>query len=74
WVANYWFHEVPLINRLFYDDYMRIFEEDRFQLDRAELMYNALPRSHLELLRSRYPARHDFSTYGGKYKLIVRKS
>jgi SAM-dependent methyltransferase len=74
WVAHYWFHEVPLINRVFYDDYMRIFEEDRFQLDRAELMYNALPRSHLAHLRSRYPGRRDFSTYGGKYKLIVRKS
>jgi len=72
WVANYWFHEVPLINRVFYDDYIRIFEEDRFQLDRAELMYHALPRSHLDHLRSRYPGRRDFSTYGGKYKLIVR--
>lgn len=69
--ANRWFFETPIINRVFYDEYMKIF--DRFQIDRMELMYNDLPREHVERLRKTYPGRRDFSTYGGKYKLIVRK-
>lgn len=71
--AIHWFYETPIINRVFYDEYMRIFEEDRFQLDRMEIMYNQLPRDHIKQLRNAYPGKHDFSTYGGKYRLIVRK-
>jgi ubiquinone/menaquinone biosynthesis C-methylase UbiE len=71
--AIHWFYETPIINRVFYDDYMKIFEEDRFQIDRMEIMYNALPRDHIERLRDGYPGRRDFSAYGGKYKLVVRK-
>jgi SAM-dependent methyltransferase len=69
----HWFYETDNTNRVFYDDYMAIFTEDRFMLDRMEVMYNELPPEHLALLRHRYPGRRDFSTYGGKYKLIVRK-
>jgi SAM-dependent methyltransferase len=73
YAAIYWFYEAPLINRVFYEDYMEIFEEDRFQIDRIEIMYNDLPRDHIRRLRAAYPGRRDFSTYGGKYKLVVRK-
>lgn len=73
YVANYWFHEAPLINRVFFDDYMTIFQRDRLQIDRMELMYNKLPSQHLERLRCAYPGRRDFSTYGGKFKLVVWK-
>jgi len=71
--AIHWFYEAPIINRVFYDDYMDLFEEDRFQIDRTEIMYNELPRHHIRSLRSAYPGRRNFSAYGGKYKLIVRK-
>jgi len=71
--AIHWFYETPIINRVFYDDYMKIFEQDRFQIDRMEIMYNELPRTHVQRLRSAFPGRKDFSSYGGKYKLIVRK-
>jgi SAM-dependent methyltransferase len=30
--ALHWFFEAPYINRVFYDDYMAIFEEDRLQI------------------------------------------
>jgi SAM-dependent methyltransferase len=72
-VAIHWFYQSSLINRVYYDDYMRIFFEDRFQIDQMELMYNELPRDHLARLRKAYPGARDFSSYGGKYKLIVRK-
>jgi SAM-dependent methyltransferase len=71
--AAWWFHEAAHINRVFYDDYMAIFEQDRFQLDRMEIMYNALPREHIERLRNAHPGRRNFAAYGGKYRLIVRK-
>jgi len=69
----HWFYETPIINRVFYDDYMKIFEQDRFQIDRMEIMYNELPSAHVQRLRNAFPGKKDFSSYGGKYKLIVRK-
>ncbi len=69
----HWYYETPLINREFYDEYATIMADDCFQIDRMQLMYNELPKDHLSRLRERYPGRHDFSTYGGRYKLIVRK-
>lgn len=72
-IAHHWFHETPLISRAFYDEYVQIMAGDEFQIDRMELMYNDLPNAHLQLLRRMYPGRHDFSTYGGRYRLIVRK-
>ena len=66
--------EAPIINRVFYDDYMAIFEEDRFQIDRMEIMYNELPRDHLDRLKRAFPGRRNFTDYGGKYKLVNRSS
>ena len=71
--ALHWFFETPIINRVLYDDYMTIFEEDRFQIDRMEIMYNELPRDHLDRLKRAFPGRRNFTDYGGKYKLVVRK-
>ncbi|HLX29230.1 MAG TPA: methyltransferase domain-containing protein [Casimicrobiaceae bacterium] len=71
--AVWWFYEAPHINRVFYDDYLAIFEQDRFELARMEIMYNLLPRDHVERLRAAYPGRRNFSAYGGKYRLVVRK-
>jgi SAM-dependent methyltransferase len=69
----HWFYETPIIYRVFYDDYMEIFQQDRFQMDRMEIMYNELPQAHVQRLRTAFPGRRDFSSYGGKYKLVVRK-
>lgn len=69
----HWYYETKLINRVFYDEYVQIMSDDSFQIDRMQLMYNELPREHLSLLRKMHPGHHDFSTYGGRYKLIVRK-
>jgi SAM-dependent methyltransferase len=67
-----WFYKTSLINRTFYDRYDKIFNL-YFQIDKMELMYNELPIHHLNLLRAKFPGVTDFSTYGGKYKLIVMK-
>jgi SAM-dependent methyltransferase len=69
----HWFYDTPLINREPYDEYVTIMSEDCFQMDWMQLMYNELPADHVARLRARYPAYRDFSTYGGKYRLIVRK-
>jgi SAM-dependent methyltransferase len=71
--AIHWFFEAPIINRIFYDDYMKIFLEDRFQIDRMEVMYSELPSTHIQRLRNIYTSKHDFSSYGSKYRLIIRK-
>ena len=64
----HWFYDTPIINRLFYDDYVRIMPR-YFQLVASEIMYNELPADHAAALRERFPAYTDFSTYGGKYLL-----
>jgi SAM-dependent methyltransferase len=69
----HWFYDTPIINRLFYDDYVRVMSDDNIQIDKMHLMYNELPREHLLRLRRSYPDRIDFATYGGRYRLIVRK-
>lgn len=65
----HWFHEADHINRWFFDDYMKVFGE--YQIERLELIYNDLPPCHTELLRKTFYGRKDFSTYGGKFKLLV---
>ncbi len=64
----HWFFEAPIINRVFYDDYVGLMAR-HFQLVASEIMSNDLPRPHLATLRERYPDRVDFSSYGGKYLL-----
>ncbi len=72
WVIDGMF-KPTLINRQFYDVYGSLMNSANLQLDRMELMYNALPADHLRRLRAAYPGHVDFSTYGGRYRLIVRK-
>lgn len=71
--ALHWFFETPIINRLFFDDYLNIFSAAPLQLDSQELMYNLLPSDHLHLLRSAFPRKSDFGTYGAKMRFIVNK-
>ena len=69
----HWFFETKIINRLFFDDYLKIFSDSKIQLDSQELIYNFLPFNHRDLLRSIYPGKEDFSTYGAKMNFIVNK-
>jgi SAM-dependent methyltransferase len=70
----HWFFETEIINRVFFDDYMKIIQEENLQINEIEFMYNRLPLTHINLLRSKYPGYMDFSTYGFKAKLINRKN
>ncbi len=67
------FYDTEIINRENYDTYMKIMSDPIFQLDKMELMYNELPADHLRNLRYAHPHIKDFSTYGGRYHLIVNK-
>jgi SAM-dependent methyltransferase len=69
----HWFFEAPIINRVFYDDYLAILSDKSYQLDFIRVMHNTLPLAHSAMLRERYPGRNDFSSYGFKCRLIVRK-
>lgn len=64
----HWFYDTPIINRLFYDDYLVLMAQ-HFQVVASEIMYNDLPPAHLGMLRARFPGRTDFSSYGGKFLL-----
>jgi SAM-dependent methyltransferase len=66
----HWFYETRLINRVFYEDYVRLMHR-HFQVVASEVMYNDLPRAHTDALRARFPGYSDFSTYGGKFLLRV---
>jgi SAM-dependent methyltransferase len=70
----HWFFETEIINRVFYDDYIKVILQANLQFDHLELMHNKLPVEHMKLLRDRYPNYMDFSTYGFKAKLINRKN
>jgi SAM-dependent methyltransferase len=63
-----WFFDTTIINRIFYEDLLRVMTAD-FQLVASEIMYNDLPRGHVEALRARFPPYMDFGTYGGKFLL-----
>ncbi len=69
----HWFYETSIINRLFYDDYLKVFSDAKLQLDSMELMYNILPLSHLHALESAYPGKSNFGTYGAKLRYICVK-
>jgi SAM-dependent methyltransferase len=66
----HWFYETPIINRLFYEDYLRLMSR-HFQMVASEVMYNDLPPLHLAALRERFPRYVDFSSYGGRFLLRV---
>ncbi len=65
----HWFYDVPIINRVPYDDYVRAFNQ-HFKLERQELMTLDVPNKLLKILRTMH-GWQDFSTYGGKYLLRV---
>ena len=62
------FYESPIINRLMYEDFMRLFSE-HFQLVQSEVMYNDVPPEFVAELRQKYEPYRDFTSYGGKYLL-----
>lgn len=65
------FHVADHINRVFYDDYVKSFHH--YQVERLETMFNPLPLEHDVKLRNKFPGRRDFSTYGGRYKILASK-
>lgn len=67
-VVLHWMFDTQIINRRFFDDYMELFS-NYFQMVGFEFMYAPLERTTLELLRSWFPGRRDFTTYGGKFLL-----
>jgi SAM-dependent methyltransferase len=64
----HWFYDTTIINRLFYEDYLRLMPR-HFQIVASEIMYNDLPHDHARTLRERFPGYLDFSSYGGKFLL-----
>src|SRR6266404_8664061 len=70
--ALHWFYEAPHINRLMYDDYVRLFFK-HFQVQTIEHMTLDVPAEIISLLRRKYAPYADFSTYGGSYRLKVIK-
>jgi len=62
------FYEDPIINRLMYEDYLRLFSK-HFQLLMSEVIYNEVPKKFVCLLRQELKPYWDFTTYGGFYLL-----
>jgi SAM-dependent methyltransferase len=69
----HWFFETDIINRVFFDDYMKTIQEANLQINEMEFMHNRLPLEHIKILRSKYPGYMDFSTYGFKAKFFNNK-
>jgi len=65
----HWFYETPIINRLMYEDYIKLFHE-HYYLAASEVIYNYIDKNVLRLLRHQYRGYLDFSSYGGTYLLI----
>jgi SAM-dependent methyltransferase len=63
-----WFYETNYINRLFYEDYIKLFHEHYYFIA-CETMYAEIDPSILSMLRKKYPKYKDFSTYGGSFLL-----
>ena len=68
----HWFYETKIINREPFDSYLKIFNQQRFQITRLEVMSNHLPEMHEHNLISRHPTISDFSAYGAKVCLIKK--
>lgn len=63
-----WFFETNIINRVFYEDYIKLFY-NYFYFIASESMYSHIESSFLSMLREKYPKYNDFSTYGGSFLL-----
>lgn len=70
--ALHWFYSAPHINRIMYEDYVRLFFK-HFQVQAIEHMSLDVPVDILDILRTKYTPYQDFSTYGGSYRLKVIK-
>ena len=63
-----WFFKTDIINRVFFEDYIKLFYEYFYNV--ASLtMYSEIDPVVLSLLREKYPPYRDFSTYGGSFLL-----
>jgi SAM-dependent methyltransferase len=49
----HWFFETEIINRVFFDDYMKAIQCENLQIDEIEFMYNNLPELQLEVLKKK---------------------
>lgn len=70
--ALYWFYKTPIINRIFFDEYLLLFNYF-FYIIAIETMYMNIPQKLLDKLREIYYPYLDFSTYGGSFLLKNRK-
>ena len=66
--VRHWFFETDIINRRFFEDYLRLFLQ-HFYLVGSSVMYSEITPSILSLLRAKYKGYSDFSTYGGSFLL-----
>lgn len=63
-----WFFETDIINRVFFDDYVKLFYR-HFYFVASSTIYSEIDPKVLSMLRERYPGYQDFSTYGGSFLL-----
>jgi hypothetical protein len=66
--VNEWFFETDIINRVFFEDYIKLFYE-HFYYVASTMIYAEIDPSILSLLRKKYPEYKDYSTYGGSFLL-----
>ena len=63
-----WFFKTDIINRVFFEDYIKLFYE-HFYFVASLAMYSDIDPEVLSILREKYPQYTDFSTYGGSFLL-----
>lgn len=68
-----WFYKTNMINRVFFEDYIKLFHE-HFYVLASSTMYSKIDPVVLALLREKYPPYQDFSTYGGSFLLKNMKN
>ena len=64
----HWFYETQLINRILFEDYLKVFRL-HFTLLASDIMYNNIDHSTLQKLKQKNPGYSDFTSYGGKFLL-----
>jgi hypothetical protein len=62
----FWIRKSPIINRLSWRDYLRIWESLNMKIEHVELMKNHVPKAVLKKLKSLYSKNEDFEIYGAK--------
>ncbi|MEP3855630.1 MAG: class I SAM-dependent methyltransferase [Porticoccus sp.] len=66
-----WIYEREDINRLFYEDYLRIIEQSPFEVAYRSVDRQYIPEETLAVLRVRHPNYHDFAVRN--VELVLRK-